>query len=89
MASLGEKGLRKRDGQIGLVNPFPPRSSPLMSTVISSGVRQSKVAGVGRSGRERVKKYTTFSKLLMPFIQLRLFSTSGMPYQKCIKTYKK
>ena len=28
-AGLGEKGLRKRDGQIGPVNLFPPRGSLL------------------------------------------------------------
>ena len=41
MAGLGEKGLGKRDGQVGPVNPFPPRGSPLTSNL--SGVRQSKI----------------------------------------------
>ena len=30
---LGEKRLKKRDGQVGPVNPFPPRGSPLMSKI--------------------------------------------------------
>ena len=30
LAGLG----RKRDGQIGSVNPFPPRGSPLMSKIV-------------------------------------------------------
>ena len=36
LAGLGEEGLRKRDGQIHLVNPFPPRvrGSPLTSKVV-------------------------------------------------------
>ena len=34
LAGLGRKGLRKRDGQIGSVNPFPPRGSPLMSKIV-------------------------------------------------------
>ena len=32
---LGGKGLRMRDGQIGLVNLFPPRGSPLKSKIVS------------------------------------------------------
>ena len=31
---MGGKGLRKRDGQIGPVNPFPPIGSPLMSKIV-------------------------------------------------------
>ena len=31
---LGGKGLRKKNGQIGLVNPFPPRGSPLKSKIV-------------------------------------------------------
>ena len=31
LAGLGEKELRKRDGQVGPVNPFPPRGSPLIN----------------------------------------------------------
>ena len=46
MAGLGEKGLRKRDGQIGPVNPFPPRGSPLMIKLVS----------LGWFRRERVKR---------------------------------
>ena len=37
LAGLGEKGLRKRDGQITwahAVNPFPPRDSPLTSKIV-------------------------------------------------------
>ena len=34
LAGLGEKGLRKRDGQVGPVNPFPPRGSHLTSKII-------------------------------------------------------
>ena len=34
LAGLGEKGLRKRDGQVGAVNPFPPRGSPLTSNIV-------------------------------------------------------
>ena len=34
LAGLGEKGLRKRDGQVGPVNPFPPRGSPLTSDIV-------------------------------------------------------
>ena len=36
LAGLGEKGLRKRDGQVhvGPVNPFPPRGSPLTSNIV-------------------------------------------------------
>ena len=40
---LGGKVLRKRDGQIGPVSPFSPRSSPLTSKIFYSGVRQSKI----------------------------------------------
>ena len=29
-----EEGLRKRDGQIGPVNPLPPRGTPLMSKIV-------------------------------------------------------
>ena len=28
LAGLGVKGFRKKDGQIGPVNPLPPRGSP-------------------------------------------------------------
>ena len=41
LAGLGEKGLRKRDGQVGPVNTLPPRGSPLISKM--SGIRQSKI----------------------------------------------
>ena len=34
LAGLGEKGLRNRDGQVGPVNPFPPRGSPLTSNIV-------------------------------------------------------
>ena len=46
--------LRKRDGQIDPVNPFPPEALPWQ--VKLSGARQSKItrAGFGRSRRERV-----------------------------------
>ena len=30
----GEERLRKRDGQIGPVNLYPPRGSPLMSKIV-------------------------------------------------------
>ena len=36
LASLGEKGLRKRDGQIGPVNYFPLRGPPLTSNIIQT-----------------------------------------------------
>ena len=41
LASLEGKRLRKRDGQIGSVSPFPPRGSPLTSKLVH--VRQSKI----------------------------------------------
>ena len=34
LAGQGEKELRKRDGQVGPVNPFPPRGSPLTSNIV-------------------------------------------------------
>ena len=34
LAAVGGKGLRKRDGQIGSVNPFPTRGSHLMSKIV-------------------------------------------------------
>ena len=34
LAGLGGKGLRRRDGLIGPVNPFPPRGSPFTSKII-------------------------------------------------------
>ena len=64
MGGLGGKGLRKRDGKIGPVNPFQWESCPslwvhpeaLLLRVKSSGVRQSKItkgtvlAGLGEKG---------------------------------------
>ena len=43
MASLGGKGLKKRDGQTGPVNSFPPRGSPLTSKIAWHYGRQSKI----------------------------------------------
>ena len=40
LVSLGGKWLRKRDGQIGPVNPFP---EALLDAVKSSGIRQSQI----------------------------------------------
>ena len=34
LAALGGKVLRKRDGQIGSVSPFPLRGSPLTSKIV-------------------------------------------------------
>ena len=34
LAGLGGEGLRKGDGQIGPVNPFPPRGPPLTSKIV-------------------------------------------------------
>ena len=37
LSGLGEKRLRKRDRQIGPVNPFPLRGSPLTSKITEDG----------------------------------------------------
>ena len=34
LAGLGGEMLRRRDGQIGPVHPFPPRGSPLTSNIV-------------------------------------------------------
>ena len=66
-AGLGEKGLRKRDGQVGPVNPFPPRGSPLTSNncLVLDRVKLTKwmvLAGLGEKG-------------LMVYIQYIVFQT--------------
>ena len=50
LASLGGKGLRKRDGQIGPVNPLRPTDSPLTSSFGRFRRGKVKIRVLERSG---------------------------------------
>ena len=53
MCGLGGKGIRKEEGQIGPVNPFPSTVEALSWWVKLSGIRQS-TGGLGGKGLNKV-----------------------------------
>ena len=80
--------LRKRDGQIGPVSPFSPRSSPLTSKIFYSGVRQSKITK-GLALQHRFNRIIAFWKsstyaarsvFKVKVIQMHVFFTQSLDH---------